>query len=231
MEIVLSRETRMLRLILPTIAVLALSASPILRSPNLISNGGFESGDGGINGRQAGIGSGWEVICGGPHPEIYTLDSRVKHSGKHSQRMTCDGYNYRFLKEGGYCYHLANCAEVRHPCPTELGLQAIAQTTGKGVVRPGGTYECSAWVKIEGLTQSWEWFRIGIYWLDHSGKFIRESREDHETSRDNYGTHDWKKIRVRAAAPNNAAYAKVYLHHHFVHGTVWYDDVELRATR
>ena len=31
----------------------------------------------------------------------------------------------------------------------------------------------------------------------------------------NVGTHDWKKIELTAAAPANAAQAKVSLHHHF----------------
>ncbi len=218
----------MLRIALAAALLLVCLSS---RSPcaNLLTNGGFEAGDGGLDGTQPGIGRAWQGICGGPHPEIYALDTAIKHSGRYAQRMTCDGFNYRYTTDGGYCFHTRDGKEVKHPCPTELGLQAIAQTTRKGAIKPGGKYQCSAWVKIDGLIQSWEWFRLGIYWLDADGKFISESREDHETSKDNYGTHDWKQIRLTATAPPNAAFAKVYLHHHFVHGTVWYDDVSLLA--
>lgn len=203
------------------------SAAP----PNLLRNPGFEEGDGGLSGRQPGIAKHWEGICGGPHPEIYALDSKVRHSGKASQRMSCEGFNYRWLTEGGYCYHIENGADVKHPAPTELGFQAIAQVTPKDAIKPGRNYRLSAWVKIQGLTDSWEWFRLGIYWLDSEGKFVSESREDHEKSKANYGTHDWKQISLVASAPANAAFAKVYLHHHFVHGIVWYDDISLAEWR
>lgn len=228
------RETRCntlsrLPLILPLILaiVLAISASAHSARSNLLRNGGFEDGDGGVNGSQAGIGKCWETICGGPHPEIYSLDSRARHSGGFSQRMTCSGFNYRFTPDGGYCFHMESGKEIKHPCPTELGLQAIAQTTGKGAIEPGANYECSAWVKIDGLTDKWEWFRLGIYWLDSDHKFLAETREDYEASKGNFGRHDWKLIRLISRAPADAAFAKVYLHHHFVHGTVWYDDVSL----
>lgn len=171
------------------------------------------------------MGRGWETVCGGAHPEIYALDRRVKHSGRFSQRMTCQGYHYRWEKGGGYCYGVDSGREVRHPVPTQLGLQAIAQTTARGAIKPGKTYICTAWVKIQGLTQSWEWFRLGVYWLGANGRFISEVREDHDADKGNYGTQDWKQVHV---APPNAAFAKVYLHHHFVDGTVWFDDVSLR---
>lgn len=220
-----------MRWILPTLVFVGFSLCSHAAGVNLIANGGFERGDGGIDGKQPGVGKGWEAVCGGSHPEIYALDSHVKHSGRYSQRMSCEGYNYRYLPKGGYCYHTESGKEIRHKCPTELGLQAIAQTTRKGAIQPGATYECSAWVKIEGLTESWEWFRLGIYWLDADGKFLSETREDREVSKNNYGTHDWKEIRIVARAPEKAAYAKVYLHHHFVHGTVWYDDISLIHVR
>lgn len=220
-----------MRWILPILVFVGFSLCSYAAGVNLIANGGFERGDGGIDGKQPGVGKGWEAVCGGSHPEIYALDLHVKHSGRYSQRMSCEGYNYRYLPEGGYCYHTECGKEIRHKCPTELGLQAIAQTTRKGAIQPGATYECSAWVKIEGLTESWEWFRLGIYWLDADGKFLSETREDREVSKNNYGTHDWKEIRIVARAPEKAAYAKVYLHHHFVHGTVWYDDISLIRVR
>lgn len=201
------------------VALIAASAA-CYGAPNLITNGGFEGPDGGISGKLAGVGASWETICGGPHPEIYALDCCVKHSGEHSQRMTCAGYNYK-----GYCFDLRDGAEVRHPVPTELGLQAIAQTTKPGAIQPGREYGCSVWVKIDGLTDPWEWFRLGVYWLDANGHFLGETREDREADKLNYGTHDWKRVSLRATAPARAASAKVYLHHHFVHGTVWYDDV------
>lgn len=47
------------------------------------------------------------------------------------------------------------------------------------------------------------------------------------TGKANCGSHDWKWVRFTAQAPPKAAFAKVYLHHHFEHGTVWYDDVWL----
>ncbi|MGC8861452.1 MAG: hypothetical protein ACP5R5_01610 [Armatimonadota bacterium] len=208
--------------------VSALASSPA--QPNLISNGGFEEGDGGPDGRQKGVGRDWETVCGGPHPEIYALDSKVKHSGKFSQRMGSRGFNYRWIKAGGYCYHIDGGREVQHPCPTELGLQAIAQTTRPGAVRPGKIYSCSVWVKMDGLTEKWEWFRLSVYWLDAKGQFIGEAREP-ESNRNNVGTHDWKPISLTAAAPPDAAFAKIYLQHHFTHGTVWYDDVCLHEVQ
>ncbi len=220
-----------MRWILPILVFVNFSFGSYATLVNLIENGDFEQGDGGIDGKQLGVGKSWEVVCGGSHPEIYTLDSNVKHSGRYSQRMSCEEYNYRYLPESGYCYHTESGKEVRHKCPTELGLQAIAQTTRKGTIQPGATYECSAWVKIEGLNQSWEWFRLSIYWLDAEGKFLGETREGLESSKNNYGTHDWKLIRIVARAPEKVAYAKVYLHHHFVHGTVWYDDISLIRVR
>lgn len=207
--------------------LIALGAGVTASPRNLIANGGFEDGGGGIDGRQAGVARFWETICGGPHPEIYALDSKIRRSGRFSQRMSSQGFNQRFTEDGAYCFHVEQGKEVRHPAGTQLGFQAIAQTTKEGAIRPGRTYDCSVWVKIDDLKESWEWFRLGIYWLDADRKFISEVREDHETSKRNYGTHDWKRIRVSAVAPANAAFAKVYLHHHFVHGTVWYDDVQL----
>ena len=215
-------------LLIALIVVLCVPIHASARVPrNLIANGGFENGDGGLDGKQKGIGRGWQGICGGPHPEIYALDSRVKHSGRFSQRMTCDGFNYKWVQGGGYCYHLENGREVRHPCQTELGLQAIAQVTEPGAIKPGASYSCSVWVKIDGLTESWEWFRLGVYWLNAQQKFISEAREP-DSGKTNFGSHDWKRVRLIGTAPANAAFAKVYLHHHFTHGAVWYDDVCLR---
>ncbi len=205
--------------------VLAIPAS----CTNLLVNGGFEQGDGGYNGKLKGVGKGWETICGGSHPEIYCIDKKVKRTGKCSQKMSCKGYNVRFTPEGDYCFSIEDGKEVRHPMGLKLGLQAIAQRTPDGVIQPGKKYSCGVWVKIAGLTEPWEWFRLGLYWLDSEGKFISEVREDAETGKANYGTHDWKKIEITATAPQNAAYAKVYLHHHFEHGIVWYDDTWLTA--
>lgn len=194
---------------------------------NLILDGGFENGDGGWNGKLPGVGRNWEVICGGPHPEVYSLDSTVKHSGQYSQRMGCENFNGRFTQNGVYCFHMQGGQEVKHPVPgLKLGNQAIAQATKTGTIKPGHTYTCSVCVKIDGLTAAWEWFRLGVYWLDANGKFISESRESN-ADKENTGTHDWKRIELSAVAPTNAAIAKVYLHHHFEHGIVWYDDVQL----
>lgn len=197
-----------------------------VRGGNLLVNGGFEGKDGGWNGRQKGVGAGWETICGGSHPEIFALDKRVRHSGKQAQRMTCAGYNYRWVEGGGYCFDLADGIERKHPAPTELGNQAIAQMTPAGAVLPGRKYLAKAWVKIEGLSEKWEWFRLGVYWLDASGRFISETREP-ESDKPNVGSHDWKLVGAASVAPPGASAAKVYLHHHFTHGTVWYDDVSL----
>lgn len=207
---------------------LILSSSAFSSKPeNLIANGGFENGDGGYTGKQAGVGKGWEVLCGGSHPEIYSLDSKIKHSGKYSQKMTSEGYNCRFEGDSCYCFSIENDKETIHPVRNiKLGNQAIAQVSKAGGIKPGKSYRASVWVKIEGLTQSWEWFRLGIYWLDSDRKFIGEVRES-DQNKNNYGAHDWKQVSLTAQAPEKAAYAKVYLHHHFEHGTVWYDDVEL----
>jgi hypothetical protein len=201
-------------------------STPAFCGPNLIKNGGFEQGDGGWNGKQPGTGKVWECICGGAHPEIYSLDSKVKHSGRFSQRMDSTGYHEKWVQEGVYCYSPDESGnEVRHPMGLGLGNQAIAQGTQPGSVTPGKNYRLSAWVKIEGVTDKWEWFRLGIYWLDKDGKFLSETRQDSETGKSDIGNHDWKRLTVDATAPANASIAKIYLHHHFTHGTVWYDDV------
>lgn len=217
----------MIRLAL-LLGVLALCCACTASKPvNLISNGGFENGDGGWNGKLVGIAKGWEDICGGPHPEIYALDSKVKHSGKYSQRMGCENFNQRFTQDGVYCFNMENGQEVKHPVEgLKLGNQAMAQSTKVGTITPGHTYTLSAWVKIDGLIQSWEWFRLGIYWLDDKGKFVAEAPKNLD-DKVNTGTHDWKKLELTATAPEKASVAKVYLHHHFEHGTVWYDDVQL----
>ncbi len=193
---------------------------------NLLVSGGFEDGDGGWDGSQPGVGIRWETVCGGEHSEIYCLDSAFRHSGLFSQRMTCHGYHYRWIEGGGYCFSVDGAGEKRHPAPTELGLQAIAQTTAPGLIRPGARYRASVWVRIRGLTDAWEWFRLGIYWLDSQGQFVSETREP-ETDRPNFGSHGWKQVFAEGDAPPEAAFAKVYIHHHFVHGTVWFDDASL----
>mgnify|MGYP002683017736 CR=1 FL=1 len=98
--------------------------------------------------------------------------------------------------------------------------------TAPGLIRPGARYRASVWVRIRGLTDAWEWFRLGIYWLDSQGQFVSETREP-ETDRPNFGSHGWKQVFAEGDAPPEAAFAKVYLHHHFVHGTVWFDDASL----
>lgn len=216
-----------MRFLILALTLFLTSSAFCAKVENLISNGGFENGDGGYTGKQFGVGKGWEVLCGGSHPEIYSLDSKVKHSGKYSQKMTSEGYHCRFEGEGCYCYSVENEQESIHPVRNiKLGNQAIAQVSKPGGIKPGRSYKASVWVKIDGLTQSWEWFRLGIYWLDSDHKFIGEVRESDENKK-NYGSHDWKQISITAKAPEKAAYAKVYLHHHFEHGAVWYDDVEL----
>jgi hypothetical protein len=194
---------------------------------NMVRNPGFEeAGWGGPKKDQRGVGLRWETVCGGPHPEIYSLDRAVAHSGRRSQTMACEGYNCDFGADPARCYHLDAMSRERilHPVSgIALGNQCIAQVV-EGEIEPGCEYQLSAWVKIEGLTAPWEWFRLGIYWLDSDGEFIGEAREP-ETDKPNYGTHDWKLLTARGVAPSGAARAKVYLHHHFEHGTVWYDDV------
>jgi hypothetical protein len=195
-------------------------------SAELLVCGGFEHGDGGWDGSQPGVGIRWETVCGGEHSEIYCLDSAFKHSGFFSQRMTCEGFRYHWLEGGGYCYSVDGASEKKHPAPAELGMQAIAQTTAPGLIRPGRRYRASVWVRIEGLTETWEWFRLGIYWLDSAGGFLQETREP-DTDRGNHGSHEWRQVVAEGDAPPGAAFAKVYLHHHFVHGTVWFDDASL----
>lgn len=190
---------------------------------NLLSNPGFEGGDGGWNGLQEGVGKGWETICGGSHPEMFQLDPLVRHSGRFSQKMRSDGYHFHWLQEGSYCYEIQNGEELRHPHGVELAMQALAQTTEAGSIKGGETYRLSAWVRISGLPLSWEWFRLGIYWLDSERRFLSESRQPHDPQ--GFGSHDWREISFEAQAPPSAAFAKVYLHHHFAHGIVWYDDI------
>lgn len=219
---------RVLLLLIPFLIACGPSLSHETCPPNLLTNAGFEDGDGGYDGKQKGLGKAWETICGGAHPEIYALDSTVFHSGKFSQRMTCENYNVRFASDGEFCFDTLTGQEARHPIGVRLGFQAIAQTTPDGAIKPGMKYSCGVWVKIKGLSEKWEWFRLSIYWLDSSHRFIGELREDADTHKNDYGTHDWKKIEITSTAPANTAYAKVYLHHHFEHGTIWYDDAWLR---
>jgi len=194
---------------------------------NMAKNAGFEmKGLGGPSENQLGVGSHWETVCGGSHPEIYDVTALSWHSGRHSQMMTSEGYNIDFSKNPPACFEVSpkTGEKIYHKVPRiKLGNQAIAQVIEQPVI-PGEEYQLSAWVKIQRLMAHWEWFRLGIYWLDKDGNFIGESRESDEDKK-NIDRHDWKLITCRGVAPAGAAKAKVYLHHHFEHGVVWYDDV------
>ena len=186
--------------------------------PNLVVNGSFEEGEGAQGG---GVGAFWETVCGGPHAEIYSLDEEVRRAGDYSQRMDSDGY--RFDEGAAKCYHVDDTGRpVHHPIEgTRLGNQAIAQTLAPGAVFPGRIYRLSVYVRAEDVTEDWEWFRVGVYWLDARGEFISESRQSREQGWT--GTHRWRKIEMDVQAPARADTAKIYLHHHFEHGTVWFD--------
>jgi hypothetical protein len=194
---------------------------------NMVKNASFEAkGFGGPNGDQVGVGFGWETVCGGAHPEIYDVTALSWHSGRRSQMMTSEGYNIDFVQDPPVCFELDKKSgeKIYHKVPgIKLGNQAIAQIIEQPVI-PGEEYQFSAWVKIQRLMAHWEWFRLSIYWLDKDGNFIGESRESEENKK-NIDRHDWKLITCRGVAPAGAVKAKVYLHHHFEHGVVWYDDV------
>lgn len=195
---------------------------------NLLLNPSFEEeGAGGPGGDQTGVGRFWETVCGGPHPEIYSIDRTVAHSGRCSQRMSSDApYNYemRASLPERHCYHMEGGERRRHPVPTPLGNQAIAQCTPPGSVEPGRRYRASVWVKTRGLSEEWEWFRLSFYWLDAEGRFLGEVRQE-KPEGPMPPTADWHLVDCEGVAPEGASCAKVYLHHHFVHGTVWFDDV------
>lgn len=202
---------------------------------NLVRNGAFEDSEGGGPGsNQRGIGRYWEVICGGEHPEIYSLDKEIYHSGGTSQRMSCEGYLIDW-STGENCYSLGENGErIFHPVGMRLGSQAVAQMTDVSSIEPGKIYELTAWVKSDGLHVSWQWLRLELYWMSNSGKVVRV------VSQENTGhepTHDWKLIKIRAVAPEKPKTvsemkgwtppqrAKIYLHHHFEQGTIWFDNV------
>jgi len=197
---------------------------PVYLNPtfNMLRNPGFEGGD------QGGVGASWETICGGPHPEIYGVTDLASHSGRRSQRMSCEGYNCD--PAGCFHYDPKTGGKVFHPAPgVALRDQAVAQIV-EATITPGEEYQLSAWVKIQRLMAHWEWFRLSIHWLDKEGKLIGESRESDE-DKGNIDRHDWKLIAARGVAPNGAAKAKVWLHHHFEHGVVWYDNVCFAGVR
>ncbi|HUV04862.1 MAG TPA: carboxypeptidase regulatory-like domain-containing protein [Armatimonadota bacterium] len=192
---------------------------PIYLNPafNMVRNPGFEEGD------QCGVGASWETTCGGPHPEIYDVTDLASHSGERSQRMSCEGYNF---DTRAICFHddPKTGEKVFHPAHgIALRSQAISQVI-EGPITPGEEYRLSAWVRIQRLVAHWEWLRLSVQWLDENGKLIGESRESDE-DRANIDRHDWKLITARGVAPKGTAKARIWLHHHFEHGVVWYDDV------
>jgi len=196
---------------------------------NLVANPSFEEpGWGGPSGDEVGVGSAWETVCGGPHPEVYSIDEAAFRSGLRSQRMRSDlPYNYDSYApvSGRFCYHLDDEGVAhKHPRATALGNQAISQSTSPGSVIPGRRYRAGAWVKTRGLAEDWEWLRLGFSWLDEGGSSLGEVRQD-EPGTPLLPVSDWHLVTCEGVAPEGALASKVYLHHHFVHGTVWFDDV------
>jgi len=203
--------------------------------PELLRNGSFEEGGGpgapepGREGAmwvdRAGVAAHWETVCGGPHPEIYSLDQRVRKAGKRSQRM--ESASYLFDESAGACYHMDGGMRVHHPVEgVRLGSQALAQTLPRGSVFPGRVYRVTAYVRADGVTDEWGWFRVGVYWLDAEGEFISEARQPREMGWT--GTHRWRRIEFDVQAPARVDTAKMYLHHHFERGTVWFDSCSFR---
>jgi len=227
----------MKRLALSALVALALSScsgrveSPPAFTPepgNMLENPSFEEpGRGGAEENQAGVGRAWETVCGGPHPEVYCIDETCAHSGLRSQKMRSDApYNYDISAplSGRFCYDVDEDGGAhRHPRVASLGGQAIAQATPRGSVAPGVRYRAGVWVKAKGLLDDWEWLRLGFCWLDAGGNVLAEVRQE-KPARGVLPTAGWHLVTCEGVAPEGASSARVYLHHGFVNGTVWFDD-------
>ncbi len=116
-------------------------------------------------------------------------------------------------------------------------------TSERVPVVPGRQYTLGAFVKTRALAarnrvfengryntdeQHNSWARAGLLWTDADGAAISESDSSGRTN-----TCDWVPLEVTAAAPPNAAYARVVLKAESPDaagstGSAWFDDVSLR---
>jgi hypothetical protein len=154
--------------------------------------------DGGFESNIRGGGFAWAF--GDPPPGVQiSLDHRQKHSGKQSVRIFFDGkHNTNFE---GICTNAA--------------------------VRPGTTYQFSAWVRTQALTSD-EGVRFRLFWLSDS------KASGHTDSRDSQGTQPWTRIEMPWTSGKDVHYARVCVGRNpsrgfdaRIQGNAWIDDISL----
>ncbi len=84
---------------------------------NLLRNVGFEEGD------RAGLGIAWEIRSGKDYPDIYSMDTKILHTGDASQRIQAN------LK----------------------GINLIEQYTHYSTIEAGKSYMAGVWVRTRGI--------------------------------------------------------------------------------
>src|SRR5712664_2665934 len=154
--------------------------------------------DGGFESKVRGGGFAWAF--GDPPPGVQvSLDQRQKHSGKQSVRMFFDG---------------------KHDTDFE-GICANA------VVRPGTTYQFSAWARTQALTSD-EGVRFRLYWFSD----LRAS--GHTDSHDSRGTQPWTRLEMPWTSGNDVHRARVCVRRNpsrdfdaRIQGNAWIDDISL----
>ncbi|MBC7286763.1 MAG: beta-galactosidase [Armatimonadetes bacterium] len=163
---------------------------------NQLRNPGFER-----EGSTPGVAESWQNTDGQAHPDWYAIDTRVRHGGRASQRIT-----------------------FGHGARPDL---TVWQMTPAGSVYGGRTYAASVWCKAEGVRDNWGGLRLAVRFFAADGTMTQEFRAPLDPS----GTTGWHKVSVTADAPKSSIRAQVVLYLHAESGTVWYDDAEFRLVR
>jgi hypothetical protein len=177
-------------------------SQPQNEHPGYLLNSNFSLG-GGMTGRMPGVGLHWQTTDGAAHLGWYNLDRQIFLSPPASQRMTCS-------------------STTANPWGT------IWQTTPHRSVTPGREYEASVWCRTSGFEDSsflWGGLRLAIRFMDSEKNVLSESRAPLDICED----HGWRRISVRARAPENASCIQFLIYLRSEAGTVWYDDAEIHA--
>jgi hypothetical protein len=163
---------------------------------NLFVNPGFEEGL-----------EGWVINLDGPGRGEISIDSRKKHTGEKSLKMTSDS-------DVGNTLQLFQ-ANIPVESLTEYEI---------------GLFYCMEGMVVSSNPNLAEENIIDIYWYDQNGKLLNRhnSKELYTRIRLDNGAADWTNIRILETSPENAAKVSVYIHilrgNRGTGGSLWIDD-------